>query len=335
MKAMVLARPGPIEGSPLELEDLPEPAPGPGEIAIRVLSCGLCHTDLHTVEGDLPLPRLPLVVGHQIVGEVEALGSGVEGFRPGDRVGVPWLGGACGRCRQCLRGTENLCAGTVFTGYHRDGGYAERTLAAADFALPLPAGFSDLKAAPLLCAGVIGLRALRRSGLSLGERIGLYGFGASAHLAIQIARHQGAEPYVFTRSEGHRRLAKELGAVWVGGPDDAPPRPLQRAVVFAPAGKLVASALRRLEWGGVVSIASITMDPIPPLDYGELLYGERELRGVTAATREDGLELLRLAAEIPLRTEVEVFPLAEANSALRLLKESRIRGAGVLQVSGP
>jgi len=326
---MVLDRPAPVETAPLRAVERPPPHVGPGEIRIRVRACGLCHTDLHTVEGDLALPRLPIVPGHQIVGEVEALGAGVTEFKAGDRAGVPWLGGACGLCRDCVRGSENLCEAARFTGFHLDGGYAEGAVAAAAFACPLPASFTDLNAAPLLCAGVIGLRALRRSGLALGERVGLFGFGASAHIAIQVARGWGCEPYVFTRSAGHQRLAEELGAVWVGGPDDRPPRLLHRAVLFAPAGRLVPAALRVLERGGVVSIASIAMDPIPEMPY-EILYGEREVRSTTAATRDDARELMRLAAAIPIRTEVEAFPLADANRALRLLKESKIRGAGVL-----
>jgi len=329
MKAMCLSKAQPIEQNPLELLDLPAPVPGPGEVRLRVEACGVCRTDLHIIEGDLPLPRLPLVPGHQIVGVVDRVGKGVTRFREGDRVGVSWLFSTCGQCTLCQRDQENLCDAGRFTGYHVDGGYAEFVVAPATFVYSLPAGFSPSEAAPLLCAGVIGLRALRLSEVRPGERLGLYGFGGSAHIAIQVAIHWGCEVFVFTRSEEHRTLARQLGARWVGQAEDDPPGRLDGAVIFAPVGRLVLEALRVLRKGGTVSIAGITMTPIPELDYG-LLYQERSIVSVANSTRQDVLDLLKLAADIPIRTEVHTFPLDEANRALQLLKQSRFLGAGVL-----
>jgi propanol-preferring alcohol dehydrogenase len=298
-----------------------------------VSACGVCHTDLHTVEGDLPLRKLPLVIGHQIAGVVDAVGAGVRRFHVGDRVGVPWLYSTCGRCAYCLRGLENLCENARFTGYDVNGGYAEMMTVSEDFAYPLPANFSDVEAAPLLCAGIIGYRALRLSNIQPGESLGLYGFGASAHIVAQLARHQGCAIFVFTRTESHRALAQWLGAAWVGRAEDQPPREIDAAIIFAPAGPLVLDALRVLRKGGTVTLAGISMSPIPQLDY-KMLYHERIVRSVANSTREDARNLLRLAAEIPIRTEIETFPLEQANEALRALKESRIRGAGVLRISG-
>jgi propanol-preferring alcohol dehydrogenase len=315
--------------------ELPEPEPAAGQVRLRVLTCGLCHTDLHTVEGDLELPKLPLVPGHQVVGIVDRLGEGVEGIAEGTRVGVPWLHRTCGTCPFCGRDEENLCDNAEFTGLHVDGGYAEQMVAPADFVYPLPERFDEVQVAPLLCAGIIGYRALRLSEVRPGEKLGLFGFGASAHVAIQVAIHRGIETYVFTRGEEHKRLAEELGAVWTGSAADNPPEPLDRAILFAPAGRLVVDMLRVLRKGGTASIASIYMSPIPEFDYGEYLYGERTLRSVTASTRQDARELLEVAAEIPVRTAVECFPLAEANEALIRLRDSTIRGAGVLRVSEP
>lgn len=340
MKVMLLRRPRPAEERPLELADLPLPEPGPGQVRIRVRACGVCHTDLHTVEGDLPLPRLPLVPGHQIVGVVEARGpalSEVEGggtsrLEIGQRVGVPWLYRTCGGCEFCRRGLENLCAEARFTGLHADGGYAETMVAHQDFAYPIPEGFSDVEAAPLLCAGIIGYRALRLSGVRPGQRLGMYGFGGSAHVTIQVARHWGCEVYVFTRSEGHRRLARELGAAWVGGAEDTPPAKMHSSIIFAPAGRLVPEALRVLERGGTLALAGVTMTPIPELDYDRLLYWERTVRSVANFTRQDAEELLRVAAEIPIQTTVQTFPLEAANEALLALKQSEIDGVGVLVV---
>ena len=331
MHAMLLRAPRPVEAAPLEAVDLPIPEPGPGEIRLRVRVCGLCHTDLHAAEGELPLPRLPVIPGHQIVGVVEARGPNATRFPPGERVGVPWLHETCGKCDACARGDENLCDSARFTGYHVDGGYAQFATVPDRFAHRLPDRFGDAEAAPLLCAGIIGYRALRLSDLRPRERLGLFGFGASAHLAIQVARHWGCEIWVFTRSAEHLDLAKQLGASWVGAAEDEPPGLLDRAISFAPAGRLIPVALEKLRKGGTLALAGIHLDRIPEMSYS-LLYGERTLRSVTASTRRDAEELLTLAAEIPIRTEVERFPLAGANEALRRLKSSRIRGAGVLEI---
>lgn len=330
MKAMVLHSPRPAEENPLEMEDLPLPEPGAEEIRLRVRACGVCHTDLHTVEGDLPLPKLPVVPGHQVVGIVDAVGEEVRRFAVGQRVGVPWLYWTCGICEFCQRGMENLCRQARFTGLHADGGYAEAMVVHQDFAYPIPETFSDEAAAPLLCAGIIGYRALRLSGIRPGERLGMWGFGASAHITLQIARHWGCEVYVFTRGERHRQLAKELGAVWVGSAGDDPPAPVHGGIIFAPAGGLVPEALRVLERGGTLALAGVTMTPIPELDYDRLLYWERTVRSVANFTREDAAEFLQLAAQVPVRTAVQIFPLEAANEALLALKEGRINGAGVL-----
>jgi propanol-preferring alcohol dehydrogenase len=332
MKAMCLSKAQPVEQSPLELVDLPAPITGSGEVRLRVEACGICRTDLHIIEGDLTLPKLPLIPGHEIVGVVDQVGNGVTRFREGDRLGVSWLYSTCGRCEFCQRGQENLCDAGRFTGYHVDGGYAEFVVAPATFVYPLPAGFSPSEAAPLLCAGVIGLRALRLTEVRPGERLGLYGFGGSAHIAIQVAIHWGCEVFVFTRSEEHRALAQQLGAHWTGRAEDDPPGRLDSAVIFAPVGRLVLEALRVLGKGGTIALAGITMTPIPELDYG-LLYQERSIVSVTNSTRQDVLDLLQLAADLPIRTEVQTFPLEQANHALHLLKESRFRGAAVLRIS--
>uniref|UniRef100_A0A7C5AKR8 alcohol dehydrogenase n=1 Tax=Desulfobacca acetoxidans TaxID=60893 RepID=A0A7C5AKR8_9BACT len=332
MKAMLLEFPAPVGEAPLKLVDLPPGAPGPGEILVQVSHCGVCHTDLHTVEGELPLMRLPVIPGHQVVGRVLELGPGTSRFRPGDRVGLAWLFKACGKCRFCQRGRENLCEAAEFTGLHRDGGYAEQVVAAADFVYPLPPELPGEHIAPLLCAGIIGYRALRLSDIQPGGRLGLYGFGASAHLAIQVARYWGCEVYVFTRSPGHQELARQLGAVWVGQAQDTPPAKLDAAIIFAPAGNLVPEALRVLDRGGTLALAGIHLSPVPSLEYQKHLYYEKTVRSVTASTREDGRELLALAARIPLKTQVQLFPLAEANRALELLKAGKINGAAVLSL---
>ncbi len=331
MQAMVLHRPRPIEERPLALEEVPTPEPGPKEIRLRVRVCGVCHTDLHTVEGELRLPKLPVIPGHQIVGEVEKLGEGASRFKLGQRVGVPWLNRACGECEFCRRGLENLCLKAKFTGLHVDGGYAQYAVVHEEFAHPLPEGFPDQQAAPLLCAGIVGYRAFKLSGAKEGDRLGLYGFGASAHVVIQVARHLGCEVYVFTRSEEHKRLAKELGAAWVGEARDEPPARLDSAIIFAPAGWIVPEALRVLRPGGTLALAGIYMSPIPEMKY-ELLYEERTVRSVANMTREDAQEFLRLAAEIPIRTEVEPFPLSQANEVLQRLKQAKVRGAAVLEI---
>jgi propanol-preferring alcohol dehydrogenase len=330
--ALRLHDPAPVEAAPLCVEELADPQPGPGAIRLAVRVCGLCHTDLHIVEGELPLPARPRVPGHQVVGVVDGVGAEVRRFQIGERVGVAWLHWACGVCPACRRGDENLCPAARFTGFHVDGGYATALTVPAAFAYRLPAGLPDATAAPLLCAGIIGYRALCVAGVRPGERLGLFGFGASAHLALQVARYWGCEVSVFTRSESHRALARELGAAWAGPSDATPPAPLDRAVLFAPAGALIPAALARLRPGGTLAVAAIYLDAIPAFDYG-LVYGERAVRSVTASTRRDGEELLALAAAIPLRPEVERFPLAEANAALAALKASRLRAAGVLVVA--
>jgi len=332
MRAMVLDTPAPIDDEPLTLRDVPLPEPGPGQVRLRVSVCGVCRTDLHTVEGDLDLPRTPLVPGHQVIGTVDALGDGVSGLAEGTRVGVAWLHQTCGQCRFCSAGRENLCPDARFTGLDADGGYAEAMTVPADFAYPVPDGFPDEQAAPLLCAGIIGYRALRRSGIRPGGRLGLYGFGASAHVAIQVARHWECEVAVLTRDEGHKALARRLGAAWVGEAPDRPPAPLDAAVIFAPAGDLVPPALEAVDKGGTVVLAGIHVSGIPAMDYENHVFYERTLTSVTAATRQDGGDLLRLAAKIPIRTEVETFDLAEANAVLARVKASQIAGAAVLRV---
>jgi propanol-preferring alcohol dehydrogenase len=331
MKAMVLPGPAPIEQSPLQLTELPQPQPGAGQIRIRVRVCGVCHTDLHTIEGELALPRLPLVPGHQIVGTVDVLGEGVTRFRIGDRVGVAWLHQSCGQCEYCRRGDENLCESGRFTGLDVDGGYAEYTLAPAAFAYPIPDIFTDEEASPLLCAGIIGYRALRLSQVQPGQRLGLYGFGASAHIAIQIARHWDCQVYVFTRSQSHRRLARALGAVWAGDARDDPGSRMHSSITFAPVGWIVPQALRVLDKGGTLAINAIHMSPIPEMPY-QLIYHERTVRSVANSTRQDAEELLRIAAEIPIKTEVRTFPLEEANQALQALKASQVDGAAALRL---
>ena len=328
---MALERPRPAEEEPLQVRDIPEPAPGPGEIRVRVRVCGVCHTDLHIVQGELPMHKLPVVPGHQVVGVVDALGAGARGFKEGDRAGVIWLHSTDGSCEYCRRGSENLCVNAKFTGYDVNGGYAEAVIVPADFAYQIPKNFADENAAPLLCAGVIGYRSLKLSGASKSDRLGLYGFGASAHIVLQVARHMGCEVYVFTRAAAHRDLAMKLGAAWEGDAKDRPPRELDAAIVFAPAGPIVLDALRALRKGGTVALAGITMSPIPQMDYS-LLYHERVVRSVANSTRQDARELLDLAAEVPVRTAVTLYPLEEANRALADMKHSRIEGAGVLRI---
>ena len=331
MRAMVLQRPRPVEESPLEAREVPTPTPGPGEIRVQVRCCGLCHTDLHTVEGDLPLPKVPVIPGHQIIGIVDAVGEGVRNRREGDRVGIPWLYSTDQTCDYCRRGLENLCEQARFTGYHVHGGYAEHAIVHEDYSYSIPRIFSDENAAPLLCAGIIGYRSYRLSGIGPGERLGLYGFGASAHLVLQLAHHQGCEVYVFTRAQAHRDLAVKLGAAWVGAAEDRAPQQVDAGIIFAPAGALVPRALRALRKGGTLALAGITMSAIPQMDYS-LLYQERVIRSVANSTREDCREFLELAAEVPLRTEIEVFGLDRANEALQALKKSEINGAGVLRI---
>jgi len=333
MKAMVLEKPAPVETAPLSYSDVPAPQPQPGQILARIEACGVCRTDLHIVEGELPIHRKPVIPGHEIVGRVEALGPNCSRFKAGDRVGVAWLHHSCGACEYCRRGQENLCDAPLFTGYDTDGGYAEFTCAYEEFAYPLPAELSASTVAPLLCAGIIGYRALKRSEVKPGERLGLYGFGASAHIVIQIALHWGCEVYVSSRDKRHQNLAREMGAAWVGDSAERPPRKLHGAILFAPAGALVPPALEALDKGGTLAVAGIYLSEIPALDYDRHLFRERTLRSVTSNTREDGRELLRLAAGIPLRAHTQSFALGEANEALRRLKHDEISGAAVLLIS--
>lgn len=333
MRAMRVHRPAPAAARPLVPEDLPIPSPGAGELLLRVTACGVCRTDLQLAEGDLPAHRLPITPGHQAVGIVEEVGEGVAGWRRGDRAGVAWLASACGACRHCRAGRENLCESAGFTGWDRDGGYAGYLVARADFAFPLPGGFSDLDAAPLLCGGVIGYRSLRISGIQPGGRLGLFGFGASASLAIQVAVAWGCDVYVVTRSPHEQERARRLGAVWAGGYDASPPVPLDAAVTFAPAGEVVLHALRAVDRGGTVAINAIHLDGIPAFPYGDLWW-ERSLRSVANFTREDARQFLQLAADIPIRTEYDLYPLEAANEALISLASGRVNGAAVLDVAG-
>ena len=328
MRAAVLESPRPIDQSPLIIADVPVPDPGAGQVLLRVRACGVCRTDLHIVEGELPPKRERVVPGHQIVGEVVA--GAVPGLALGDRVGVSWLGGTDGTCSFCLHGAENLCDAPVFTGHHVNGGFAEFALARADFVTPLPGSLDDLQAAPLLCAGIIGFRSLRVAGVEQGERVGLFGFGASAHLALPVLRAWNCEVYVSTRGESHRKLARELGADWVGAEHDRPPVALDRAVTFAPSGDVVVAALGSLRKGGVVAINAIHLDRIPEFDYDSLLWGERQIRSVTNMTRADARDFLEIAQKIGLRPRVTVFPLAEANQALLAVKRDSIDGAAVI-----
>lgn len=333
MKAMVLHQTCDVSCAPLRLEDRPIPEPGSGDVLVKVHVCGVCRTDLHVVEGELPEIALPLIPGHQAVGTIAQLGPGVEDLRTGDRVGIAWLQATCGTCEFCKTGRENLCTKARFTGYRVDGGFAEYAVVPARFAYPIPPAFSDDQAAPLLCAGIIGYRALRLSGIKPGQRLGLYGFGASAHIAIQVARHWGCQVYVSSLKAEHRELARRLGAVWVGGATDSPPDTLHGAIIFAPAGELVPPALRALERGGTLALAGIHMSPIPSLDYDRELFGERAIRSVTANTRQDGLDLLREAAAIPIQPHTVRFPLEEANRALQALKAGAFQGAAVLSLA--
>ncbi len=317
-------------GKPLRLEDRAAAAPpGPGQVAIRIGACGVCRTDLHIVDGELDRPKLPLIPGHEIVGTVDQLGAGVSSLKPGDRVGVPWLGSTCGHCAYCRSGRENLCAEARFTGYQIDGGYAERAVADARFCFPIPAGYDDVAAAPLLCAGLIGYRALRLAGDA--ERLGLYGFGAAAHIAVQVARHRGQKVFAFTKpgDAAGQDFARGLGAVWAGGSDRLPPEPLDAALIFAPVGALVPAALAATAKGGTVVCAGIHMSDIPSFPY-HLLWQERVIRSVANLTRADGEEFLALAPRVPVRTTTAAFPLAEANEALRRLRAGEIEGAAVL-----
>ena len=330
MRAMVLDE----QRRPLRLAELPAPQPGPGEVLVRVRACGVCRTDLHIVDGELTEPKLPLVPGHQVVGAVMSAGEGAGRFSPADRIGIPWLGWACGKCRYCSTGRENLCESARFTGYDADGGYAELTVADERFCFPLPRGLTDERTAPLLCAGMIGYRALRLATESAAgaERLGLYGFGASAHITCQVARHLGHRVFAFTREgdEEGQSFATELGAEWAGASSAAPPEPLDAAIIFAPVGALVPAALRASAPGATVVCAGIHMSEIPSFPYS-ILWGERSLRSVANLTRRDGEELLRVAAEVPVRTSIQAYPLESADMALADLRGGRVRGAAVLR----
>ena len=327
MRAMLLEK----IGAALQLKDLEVPEPGPGQALIRVSACAVCRTDLHIIDGDLQQPSLPLIPGHEIVGEIVKLGSGPTSLARGQKVGVPWLGKTCGTCSFCTSDRENLCLAPTFTGYQTDGGYAEYTLADSAFCFPLASGLSDAETAPLLCAGLIGYRSLRMAGAA--RRLGLYGFGAAAHIIIQVARHQQRQVYAFTRpGDGKgQAFARKLGAVWAGGSDQNPPQPLDAAIIFAPVGDLVPAALKAVDRGGRVVCAGIHMSDIPGFPYRDL-WQERSMTSVANLTRQDGLEFLQLAPRIPIRTEIQCYPLAEANQALEDLRRGRLQGAAVLQM---
>jgi propanol-preferring alcohol dehydrogenase len=332
MRAMLLRAQAPIATAPLGATALPTPEPGPGELRVRVRACATCRTDLHVIEGDLAPRRLPLIPGHQAVGEVEALGAGAHRFRRGDRVGIAWLRQTCRTCRFCVAGRENLCEGAAFTGWTHDGGFAQYALVPDAFAYAIPRGLDDAEAAPLLCAGIIGYRALLRSEIPRGGRLALWGFGSSAHVTVQIARHWGCTVYVSTRDPAHRRLALELGAAWAGGPGEAFPTKVDAAIVFAPAGELVPVALRGLDRGGTLALAGIHMSELPQMAYEPHLFWEKTLRSVTANTRADGEALLAEAAAIPIRPRVQRYVLTDANRALQDLAADRVEGTAVLLI---
>jgi alcohol dehydrogenase, propanol-preferring len=334
MKVQMLFQPDNIENHPLKLQEKDIPTPGPSQLLIKVRACGICRTDLHVVEGDLELKHLPIIPGHQVVGKIKKCGDEVKNFKPGDRVGVAWLQATCGQCQFCLSHRENLCTSAIFTGWTAPGGFADYILAPEQFIYFLPDNFIDTQAAPLLCAGIIGYRSLRLMEMKdwSGARIGIYGFGAAAHIAIQLLKVWGADVYVSTRDKSHQELAQELGASWTGGTLDRPQVPLDRAVVFAPVGEIIPAALKALERDGRLILAGIHMSPIPSFSY-DLLYGERMIKSVTNNTKQDGIEFLEHAAKIGIKTRVQTFPLEEANEALCALKHDHIQGAGVLIVS--
>ena len=332
MKACLLHAPAAIETNPLEYAEVAAPQPRSGEVLVRVRACGVCRTDLHVIEGELPPRKSPVIPGHQVVGIVERQGKDARRFRIGDRVGIAWLHRTDGTCEFCKTGAENLCDNPMFTGYSVNGGYAEYIVAPEDFIYALPVEFRDEQTAPLLCAGIIGFRSLRLSGIKAGGRLGFYGFGAAAHVAIQVARHWNVEVFASTRDVRHQKLALELGAAWAGGTYDEPPKKLDAAIIFAPAGEIVPAALKALKKGGALILGGIHMSPIPSFSY-DLLYQERVIRSVANNTRQDGEDFLRIAAEVPIRTHVQIFPLAEANRALNALKNDAIPGAAVLRAS--
>jgi alcohol dehydrogenase, propanol-preferring len=329
---MVLSHPGPADSSPLAEQDVIDPSPGPGEVRVKVRCCGVCRTDLHVIEGELPPVTPHIIPGHQTVGVVDQIGPGAKRFKIGDRIGIAWLRHTCGQCRYCRAGSENLCPYARFTGYHENGGYAQFALVPEDFAYALPAALDDLAAAPLLCAGIIGFRGLRQANVKPGCRLGLFGFGSSASLAIQVARHWNCKIYAISRDVKHQKLAMELGATWAGGSHQTPPEKLDSAILFAPVGDLVPPAMEALDMGGTLAIAGIYLSDIPPLNYERHLFHEKTIRSVTANTRGDGEEFLRICAEMKIRPRITTFPLAEANRALQQLKQDGINGSGVLTV---
>ncbi|HVN90608.1 MAG TPA: zinc-dependent alcohol dehydrogenase family protein [Candidatus Binataceae bacterium] len=332
MQAIVVSTPAPIESSPLVMVDREKPRPGLGEILVRVMVCGVCRTDLHVAEGDLTPKHPTIIPGHEVVGVVEELGPGCRRFAPGARVGIAWLRETCGTCKYCSRGDENLCPNARFTGWDRDGGYAEFATVREDFAYPLPASIPDTEVAPLLCAGIIGYRAIKRAAIKPGQTVGLYGFGGSAHLALQVLKYWNCRVFVMSRGGTHQELARELGAEWIGSADEAPPAPLDAAVLFAPAGNLVLPAMTALDRGGILAIAGIYLTPIPILDYEKHLFYEKEIRSVTANIRRDGEEFLEIAGKIPIRTHTVPMSLADANRALQMLKADQLKGAAVLSI---
>lgn len=332
MRGMVLSDSGPIETGPLRMSELAAPIPNSGEVRVRVTCCGICRTDLHVIEEDLPRAKRPIIPGHQVVGRVESLGPDCRRLRIGQRVGIAWLRGTCGTCTWCRSGRENLCDAAHFTGYHADGGYAELAVVNEHFAYELPDALTDAEAAPLLCAGIIGFRALERSEVPTGGRLGIVGFGSSAHVVLQIARHRGCEVFVATRGEKHRQFARDLGAAWVGESISDAPAKLNSAILFAPAGELVPPMLEALTKGGTLAVAGIHLSDIPSLGYQKHLFHERNLRSVTANTRDDGRRLIAEAVAAGIHPQVSCYPLSEANRALRDLKEDRISGTGVLMI---
>ena len=332
MKACLLKSPAPIETNPLIYTDAPVQNPADGEVLVRISYCGVCRTDLHVIEGELTPQKSPVIPGHQVIGVIEKLGTGSSRFPIGARVGIAWLHHTDGTCQYCRSGAENLCDHPTFTGYTVDGGYAEYVIAPQDFIYTIPEQFPDEQAAPLLCAGIIGFRSLRLSGIKPGGKLGFYGFGAAAHVAIQVARHWNIEVYASTRDTRHQKLALELGAKWVGGTFAEPPTKLDAAIVFAPAGEIVPAALKALRKGGVLILGGIHMSPIPSFNY-DLLYQERMIRSVANNTRQDGEDFLRVAAQIPIRMHTQLYPLREANRALNALKNDAIEGAAVLKVA--
>ena len=332
MKAMVLEKTALIDSAPLQMQDVPAPEPGPKEVRLKVRCCAICRTDLHVIEGELPEKKLPIIPGHQIVGVVDKMGEGCSQSREGQRVGVAWLRHTCGDCLFCSRGQENLCESSRYTGYHADGGYAEYAVAPEAFVYPIPEAFDDADAAPLLCAGIIGYRAVKRARVPEGGRLALYGYGSSAHVVMQIAKHRGYKVFVVSRGEEHLQLARNMGADWAGHDASGMPEKADSAIIFAPVGHLVPPALEALEKGGTLALAGIYMTDIPQLDYEKHVFYERDIHSVTANTREDGRQLLKEAAEIPIRPHTTTYALEEGNKALQDLKNDRISGTGLLQI---